>query len=71
MSSQKEQKRFRKKEKVGLVHVAQTVWCHPPDSPVHGPTERAALGKKKTLSAIIHRTVWCPPEVESTPSSDL
>jgi hypothetical protein len=71
MSIKRNKRDFAKKEKVGLVRVAQTVRCHPPDSPVHGPTERAALGKKKTLSAIIHRTVWCPPEVESTPSSDL
>jgi hypothetical protein len=35
------------KEKIGLFYRA-------PDSPVHGPPERAALGKKKPSVAIKH-----------------
>jgi hypothetical protein len=47
------------KEKTGT-------FCRAPDSLVHGPTERAALGKRKPSAAINHwtvhterRTVWC------------
>jgi hypothetical protein len=47
----------------GATHL--TVQCAH-DSPVHGPTERAAIGKKKHLLAINHRivraeyrTIWC------------
>jgi hypothetical protein len=64
-SSQKKQMRTRKKKKkVCWTEEHQTVWCHPPDSLVHGPTNFLLSG---ILACVGYNSPDRPHEAPDSP----